>query len=91
MVCILSIFGSFHPSGYTSVRFNWYRLDHSFDASWEAERMTAFLSNIIGKLGSFISFLSGLEVVSGVSLLGIMGGLIILGVLINNFVLRGRG
>lgn len=52
--------------------------------------MQEMLTFFAGRLGSFIAWLGGLTVVSGVSLLGLLGALFLVGLLIHNLLLRAR-
>ena len=44
----------------------------------------------IGKLGAFISFLAGVNLVSGVTFLGFLAGLFLIYLMIDNFLYRAR-
>lgn len=52
--------------------------------------MQEIITFFIGKLGAFFSFLTTVEIVSGVSLLAFLGGLIVLMLVIHNLLLRAR-
>ena len=52
--------------------------------------MSQVIGFFITKLGSFISFLSSVQIVSGVSFLSFCAGLIVLMLVIHNIVLRAR-
>lgn len=52
--------------------------------------MQEIIGFFISKLGSFISFLSSVQIVSGVSFLHFCGGLIVLMLVIHNILLRAR-
>lgn len=52
--------------------------------------MTEMLGFFVSKLGSLFTWLTTVEIVSGVSLLAFFGGLFVLCVFINSLLLRGR-
>ena len=52
--------------------------------------MDEFMDFWINRFGSFVSFLGGLEIVGGVSLLSFCIAIIVVGVRINSFLLRGK-
>lgn len=52
--------------------------------------MTTFLTFLVDCFGSFVGWIGGLELVSGVSLLSFFIALIVIGILINSLLLRGR-
>lgn len=53
--------------------------------------MTEMLSYFVGKLGAFITFLNTLQVVDGVSLLGVFAAFFILYLVIHNLLFRAQG
>ena len=44
----------------------------------------------IGKLGAFVSFFSGVNLVSGVTFLGFLAGLFLIYLMVDNFLYRAR-
>ena len=52
--------------------------------------MQEMVTFFIGKLGAFISFLSGVNLVSGVTFLGFLAGLFLIYLMIDNFLYRAR-
>ena len=52
--------------------------------------MQEMISFFISKLGSFFSFLSGINLVSGVTFLGFLAGLFLIYLMIDNFLYRAR-
>lgn len=52
--------------------------------------MQSMIDFSVSLFGSYIGFINSLEIVSGVSLLGFCAALIIIAIMINSFLLRGR-
>lgn len=52
--------------------------------------MTEMIAFFTGRLGSFFGWLGSLELVSGVSLLGFFGAIMVVTLLIHNLLLRAR-